>query len=136
MDEEKLVAVYVDTWRAVRGTPTGDFPLSIPSIPLCVPRNIHLSTSLVTRCVTTEMIRTCQNGETDSRHSSMASHHFNRWITRRSIPLKFPRYFDVRTKCMPDFPVSRYIWIHVYAYSKFKRVRYKQLNSSRKLARI
>lgn len=105
IDGEKLVVVASEgyTWCAVRGAPTGDFPF--PRFLLSsVPRNIHLSTSLVTRCVTAEMIRTCQNGETDAHSSSTASRHSDRWIMHGSISSKFPEYLQSKNVRTPDFP--------------------------------
>lgn len=124
IDEEKLVAVYGAsegyTWCAVRGAPTGDFPFP-RSLLSSVPRNIHLSTSLVTRCVTAEMIRTCQNGETDARRSSTASHHSDRWITHGSISSRFPEYLQSKNVRISDFPAPIYRNVFRIIYSMISR---------------
>lgn len=68
--EEKVVLVYVAsegyvtrrTWCS-----HGRFSsLRVSPPPSPIHCDIHLSTSLVRRCVTAEMIRTCRNGETDA----------------------------------------------------------------------
>jgi len=67
---------------------------------LSVHRDIHLSTSLVRRCVTTEMIRTCQNDETDA--FQRLARHSDQWITHGSISSRF-RNLEIRARVYQIF---------------------------------
>lgn len=111
IDGEKLFAVYVAsegyTWCAVRGAPTGDF-LFLRFLLSSVPRNIHLSTSLVTRCVTAEMIRTCQNGETGGASLLNDEPPFRPMDHARIYFLEIPGVSASKNVRTPDFPAPMY----------------------------
>lgn len=131
--EENLVPVYVAsegyvtrrTWCS-HGRFSSLRVLSRDSLDIpSVHRDIHLSTSLVRRCVTAEMIRTCRNGETDAMplFDGQPAIPTNRSRTDL-FPRDSPHEFRGKNARVPDFPGGTYRNVFDILYFQWLREKF------------